>query len=79
MQKDPHPSAQAETSPSLCPFFVRCIIDLFIGILIAGDPFIPFYAYLLVPPMILLHLFSFWVMLKPYERLIAAFCGAFSS
>jgi hypothetical protein len=50
--------------------FLILLIDVFMGLVIIGDPFEAIYRNVLLPPMILMNLYAIWIAISPYKRQI---------
>lgn len=57
------------------------LVDVFMLIIIIGDPYQELYRNLLVPPILMLHVYALWIVVSPVKRQIASrlYIGVFSA
>ncbi|KEO84594.1 hypothetical protein [Tumebacillus flagellatus] len=62
-------------------FFLVFFVDILMLLFIYADPYVELYRNLLVPPIILLHLFALWIIINPKKRQIASrlYLGVFAA
>lgn len=54
------------------PGFLICFVDMPMIPWLFADPYSPLFLYIMAVPIVFLHLFGFWVIIKPYKRQLLA-------